>query len=117
MSIARALSDETRVRMLLALQGGELCVCQITELLGLAPSTVSKHLSLLYGAGLVNSRKAGRWMYYSLPGSDAAAPTREAIHWVAASLVDDPLTAEDSARLKKVLTLDATDLCKRQCRR
>ena len=48
MAVARALGDENRVRMLLALEGGELCVCQITELFGLAASTTSKHLSILY---------------------------------------------------------------------
>lgn len=51
MSVTKALADQTRVRMLLALRQGELCVCQITELFGLAPSTISKHLSLLYQAG------------------------------------------------------------------
>ena len=45
---AKALADANRVRALLALEGGELCVCQIVALLGLAPSTVSKHLSVLH---------------------------------------------------------------------
>ena len=45
-------------------EGGELCACQITELFGLAPSTMSKHLSILYQAGLVDSRKEGRWIYF-----------------------------------------------------
>ena len=57
MEVTKALADETRVRMLLALQGGELRVCQITELFKLAPSTISKHLSILYQAQLVDSRK------------------------------------------------------------
>ena len=73
MNITGALGDETRVRTLLALRKGELCVCQITELFGLAPSTVSKHLSILYQAGLVEARKEGRWMYYRLPGKEAPA--------------------------------------------
>ena len=51
MAITKALSDPNRVRILLALRDGELCVCQITELFGFAPSTVSKHLSILHGAG------------------------------------------------------------------
>ena len=54
MNITKALADANRVRMLLALRGRELCVCQITELFGLAPSTMSKHLSILYQAGLVD---------------------------------------------------------------
>ncbi len=50
MSITKALADENRVRMLLALQKQELCVCQIIELVKLAPSTVSKHMSILRAA-------------------------------------------------------------------
>src|ERR1019366_8422177 len=116
MAVARALGDENRVRMLLALQGGELCVCQITELFGLAASTTSKHLSILYQAGLLDSRKQGRWMYYSLPGKAAPAAAREAIRWAAKALTGDPRVAEDATRLRKVLTMDPIELCKRQCR-
>ena len=116
MAVARALGDENRVRMLRALQGGELCVCQITELFGLAASTTSKHLSILYQAGLLDSRKQGRWMYYSLPGKTAPTAAREAIRWTAKALAQDPKIAEDATRLKKVLALDPVELCKRQCR-
>ena len=116
MALAKALGDENRIRMLLALQDGELCVCQITELFGLAASTTSKHLSILYQAGLLDSRKHGRWMYYSLPGKTAPAAAREAIRWAVKALAEDPKIAEDAARLKKVLTMDPIELCKRQCR-
>ncbi len=67
--IGSALSDRNRVRALAQLQGGELCVCQIIELLQLSPSTVSKHMSILRHAGLVEARKDGRWMYYHLPSA------------------------------------------------
>ena len=116
MALAKALGDENRVRMLLALQGGELCVCQITELFGLAASTTSKHLAILYQAGLLDSRKDGRWMYYSLPGKAAPAAAREAIRWAGKALAEDPRIAQDIARLKEVLSLDPVELCKRQCR-
>lgn len=49
---AKAVADPTRIRILKLLQGGEVCVCQLTTVLGLAPATVSKHLSVLKGAGL-----------------------------------------------------------------
>jgi len=68
MTITKALADENRVRLLLALRGGQLCVCQMIELLGLAPSTVSKHLSILNQARLVEKRKEERWIYYGLVG-------------------------------------------------
>ena len=116
MAITRALADEKRLRMLLALQGGELCVCQITELFGLAASTISKHLSILYQAGLVDSRKDGRWIYHSLPGKGASAPVCEAIRWVTRAVARDPRTVQDAARLKKILAMDPVKLCKRQCR-
>jgi DNA-binding transcriptional ArsR family regulator len=116
MAMTKALADENRVRVLLALQGGELCVCQITELFGLAASTISKHLSVLYQAGLVDSRKDGRWIYYCLAAKGASAPAREAIRWVAKSLAQDPRTAEDAARLKNILAMDPVELCKRQGR-
>ncbi len=115
LNITKALADESRLRMLMALERGELCVCQIAELSGLAMSTVSKHLSVLYQAGLVNARKEGRWMYYSLPGKGAATAAREAVAWVRRSLDGNERIAADEARLKKVLAMDLGELCKRQC--
>lgn len=114
MNITKALADEHRVRTLLALRKGELCVCQITELFGLAPSTVSKHLSILFQARLVESRKDGRWIYYQLPGKNADVEVREALNWVEKSLAASPQALEDSKKLKMILKQDPTDLCKRQ---
>jgi DNA-binding transcriptional ArsR family regulator len=116
MLITKALADASRIRTLAALRPGELCVCQITELLELAPSTMSKHLSILHQAGLVNARKEGRWIYYSLPGKEAAASVRSALEWVLSSLRTDPSVAADAKRLKRILAMDPAELCKRQCR-
>ena len=115
LNITKALADENRLRMLMALRGGELCVCQIAELMGLAMSTVSKHLSVLYQAGLVNARKEGRWMHYSLPGKGTPTAAREAVAWVRRSLDGNERIAEDEKRMKKVLAMDLGELCKRQC--
>ncbi len=117
MNLTKALADENRVRTLLALRKGELCVCQITELFGLAPSTVSKHLSILYQARLVDMRKDGRWIYYRLPGKEAPVAVREAIAWVEKFLEANPRVAEDTRQLKQILKLDPVGLCKRQCRK
>jgi ArsR family transcriptional regulator, arsenate/arsenite/antimonite-responsive transcriptional repressor len=117
MNITKALADSTRVRVLLALRRRELGACQITELFGLAQSTMSKHFYLLKQAGLVDSRKDGRWVYYALPGKEASAAVREALGWVQESLGDDPRIAEDARKLKKVLKCDPGDLCKKQCGR
>ena len=114
MNISKALADERRVRTLLALRKGELCACQITELFGLAPSTVSKHLSILFQAGLVESRKDGRWVYYQRPGKRAPAMVREVLDWIEKSLAHSPLALQDHRRLRKILKQDPVALCKRQ---
>ena len=115
MNITKALADEHRVRTLLALREGELCVCQITELFGLAPSTISKHLSILFQADLVESRKDGRWIYYQLPGKSAPVVVREALDWIEKALADNPQVLADDKQLKKILKQDPAELCKRQC--
>ncbi len=115
MNISKALADANRVRVVLALREQELCACQITELFGLAPSTMSKHLSILYQARLVNTRKEGRWVYYSLPGKEAPAPVRAALEWVKTSLAEGEQAAADTKRLKQLLKIDPSDLCRKQC--
>jgi len=116
MKITKALADANRVRALLALRGGELCVCQITELFGLAPSTISKHLSILYHAGLVESRKEGRWTYYRLPEDGGEPAAREAVHWLERSLEDNAQLCQDREKLKKIMRMDPAEICKRQSR-
>lgn len=111
MAITKALADENRTRVLMFLQGGELCVCQIMELLGLAPSTVSKHLNILHQAGLVESRKEGRWIYYSLPRRDASPRARSAIRWLKQSLADEPRVAQDAKKVKAVGRMSLDELC------
>jgi DNA-binding transcriptional ArsR family regulator len=116
MAITRALSDPGRVRILLALRRGELCVCQITELLGLAPSTMSKHLSVLHQGGLIASRKEERWVYYRLPGETAPVMVREALDWTRRSLGKSDEAVADAKRLKAILKMTAQEICRRQCR-
>jgi len=116
MSITRALADPNRVRILLALRRGELCVCQITELFGLAFSTVSKHLSILHQAGLIQSRKTERWVYYRLPDRDTPAAVREALAWLKKSLAKTVEAAADAKKLDRVLKTDLAVICRRQCR-
>ncbi len=117
MSVTKALADETRVRMLLALREGEVCVCQITELFGLAPSTISKHLSILHQAGMAEARKEGRWMYYRLPGKAAPASARRGLDWAFRCVEGERRVREDAARLRKIRAMDPAALCRRQCRK
>jgi ArsR family transcriptional regulator len=62
----RALSDETRLRIMVLLSEKELCVCQIEAALDLPQAKVSRHLAVLRYAGLVKDRREGLWIYYSL---------------------------------------------------
>jgi len=116
MTVVKALADRNRMRALLALRDRELCVCQLIELLGLAPSTVSKHMSILHQARLVESRKEARWVHYRLAGEDAPADAREAIEWIFRSLREDPDIRRDAERLEDIVGMDPEALCREQSR-
>ena len=117
LAITRALSDENRLRALLALRDQEVCVCQLIELLQLAPSTVSKHMSVLKQAELVAGHKKGRWMYYRLPGKAAAPIVRQALSWIRQAASEDPRVRMDARRMKKILGTNREALCERQSTR
>jgi DNA-binding transcriptional ArsR family regulator len=93
------------------LRHGELCVCQLIQLLGLAPSTVSKHMSILYQAGLVDARKQGRWNYYRLADGDAPEYVLQAIKWVQDSVGKDKRIVQDAKQVKRVCRMDMRELC------
>ena len=112
LSITKALSDENRVRALMALAGGELCVCQVIELLGLAPSTVSKHMAILRQAGLVETRKDGRWIYYRLAEQPALPCVRQALAMALEWLGKDDRIRKDARTLKDVRKMTREELCR-----
>ena len=62
----KALSDETRVRIFDMLSGGELCACRIQEEFNITQPTLSYHMKILCDSGLVNGRRDGVWMKYSI---------------------------------------------------
>jgi ArsR family transcriptional regulator len=68
--IFKALSDETRLRIIKLLEHGELCVCDIGAALGMVQPKVSFHLSVLKNSGLLKGRKQGKWMHYRIDNSD-----------------------------------------------
>ena len=116
LAITSALSDANRARIVCALaRCEELCVCQIYELLGLAPSTTSKHLSLLVSAGLVVSRKEGRWVYYRLP-EEAEPAVVDALEWFCGYADEEGLAAEDEKKLDRILAYTPEELCRRQAK-
>ncbi len=112
--ITKALADETRLRILALLFDGELCVCQILEIFELAPSTVSKHLYILKQARLVETRKSGKWNYYSLPDKTAPAEIRQTIDWLKKTLSSQPEIRSDYMRLKRIIRIEPQALCERR---
>ena len=118
MDVVRALADENRVRALLSLREGELCVCQIIELLNLAPSTVSKHMSVLKQARLVEATKRGRWVYYRLPNdAETSRLVGDAVSFVFGSVSNSSTILRDEERLREVLKEHPHELCRQQGRK
>ncbi|BBO75346.1 hypothetical protein DSCW_27630 [Desulfosarcina widdelii] len=113
MNITKAVSDENRIRILMALHAhDELCVCNINELLELAPSTVSKHLFLLKNARLVKVRKDGRWMHYRLNrGLEASKIVTQALDWIVQSVSDEPVIKADREKLARILSVSLETAC------
>jgi arsenate reductase/ArsR family transcriptional regulator len=108
-SVARALGHPARLRTVAMLRPGELCVCQITEVLGLAPSTVSAHLKELRRAGLTVEHKEGKWVWYGL-SDDAVA--RAWINAALGPLDGDPQMSADSLKVRELRSLPVEDLCR-----
>jgi ArsR family transcriptional regulator len=96
----RAFSDRTRLRILNLLTAGEICVCDLVQVIGAPQPTISRHLAYLRRAGLVTARKDGLWMHYSL------APAGNEFHGKLLECLrccfgDVPELARDAGRLKK----------------
>jgi ArsR family transcriptional regulator len=97
----KALADRNRLRILKMLELRPLCVCEITDVLGIAQSSVSRHLGILREAGLVDDKKEGQWMIYSLARSTDDA-TRSIIAGIKRWLSDDPQVKGDRQKTRQV---------------
>ncbi len=116
-NICKALGDINRVRIVMALSSRRLCVCQLVELLGLAPSTVSKHLSILKQAELIESHKNGRWVHYKLSKDKENKTLQQILGCLKQSLGGDAQIQEDKKILAKILKKDREELCRMMKRR
>jgi len=95
----KALGDPVRLRLFQLLsQKEELCVCHLTEALKLPQSTVSRHLGVLRHAGLVQTRREGKWMHYRLAGDLAGR-----LATLMSEFSDDDISQKDRDRLKQAL--------------
>ncbi len=106
----KALSDETRLRILALLAAGELCVCELMTTLQLPQSTVSRHLAYLRNAGLVEDRRQGVWMYYRLADKGSALQ-RDLMALLQEHLGELPQARQDRASLQAGLDQKAETSC------
>lgn len=116
-TIFKALSDETRLRVIKLLEQGELCVCDITAALDLVQPKVSFHLSTLKEAGFIKDRKQGKWIHYSLNDTDLF---KRMLMVSVCEKADGALIADDRKRLagflkKKKTGLDCAPSKKKAC--
>ena len=104
----KALAHPVRLRLLAALRSGPLCVCQMTVVVRLAPSTVSEHLSELRRAGLISLRKEGRWVEYRLSEAAEREGTYGSV-WPA--MAGDPDVQADAVLVKELRRIPLDELC------
>ena len=107
---AGVLADPTRVRILAALLEGELCVCELCDVLEVTQSTLSTHLKVVRDAGLVSARKQGKWMYYDF-SSDGRAAIAPLFKLFETPLKRDPELRRDSKRLGRRLAMREDGSC------
>lgn len=111
--VSGALSDPSRVRLLAACLSQERCVCQLVALLDLSNASISKHLAQLRDAGLLESRRDGRWVHYRLP--DEPGPVAaDALAMVRTHALHDDALVEDRATLTNIDRIDPHELARMQ---
>jgi len=104
----KALSDPNRIRIIKMLQVKPLCACEITEVLGLASSTVSSHLAILKNAGFINDFKDGKWINYSINNEikePEIASLMTAMHFM---VEEDEKIKQDKVKLGYVNRIEIT---------
>ena len=118
LNVFKALSEETRLRIVKLLEHGELCVCDIVAALDTIQPKVSFHLSVLKDAGLIKDRKQGKWVHYRIDDSDMfrrflILSTVERIS--GESVIKDNKRLEDFLKIKteksNVVTLKNKTIC------
>ncbi|MFA6054573.1 MAG: metalloregulator ArsR/SmtB family transcription factor [Thermodesulfovibrionales bacterium] len=100
LNIFKALSEETRLRVLRLLRHGELCVCDIVAALDMIQPKVSFHLAVLKDAGFIKDRKQGKWVHYRIDDSDMF---RRFLLLSTLERIDAEAVKEDEERLKEFL--------------
>lgn len=108
----KAVADGNRMRIIMVLQhAGELCPCQITELIQVSGATISRHLGVLQRAGIIESRKDGKWVYFRLRESQEH---QAMLDWLASQLEETVQIVKDREALAVILACDPEDICRKQ---
>jgi len=107
-NICKALSDETRLRIIKILENGELCVCDINAALDIIQPKGSFHLKVLKRTGLIKDRKQGKWMYYSINSAD---PFKKFLILSVSDRMRDDVVEQDKKRLSAFLKKRGTNSC------
>lgn len=107
----KAAGHQTRTRILKLLESGGLCVCQVEAVIGLAPSTVSKHLTVLKLAGLVEDRRDGKWIEYTLSSAERNPHAKAVLAMLRGPLDRDPRILADRKRAREVRRIPMNELC------
>lgn len=97
---AKALSDETRLRILNLLFERECCVCEVMQVLEISQTRASRNLNILYDAGFLKQRREGLWAYYSIGKTDLEDYLSLLLDAVKRSLADDKVADLDREHLK-----------------
>jgi ArsR family transcriptional regulator len=104
-NIFKALSDDTRLRVIKLLQERELCVCELMQVLEMSQPRISRHLSVLKNAGLVNDRREGKWIHYSLRQETQGKEIKILLDSMVVMANDDAVVKGDKKNLKKAIRL------------
>ena len=106
----KALSDESRLRIMALLNTrSDLCVCEIREIIGLSQPTISSHLKILEDAGLIEHKKDGLWMNYSI-SSEFDDNLKTILEGAISGISQSKLVKDDLRRLAKI---DREKICSR----
>jgi ArsR family transcriptional regulator len=99
--LLKALSETQRLRILALLFEKELCVCEINEIIGFSPATISQHLSILSEAGLLKTQKVQKWVFYSIDWDSMDESTKQILNLVISEIKKDLTILKDLEELKK----------------
>ena len=108
----KALSDETRIRILKVLLERECCVCEVMQALDITQSRASRNLGILEDAGFVKSRRDGLWIVYSIDEQRTNSYVAPLIELLRRSLVNEETVSQDRERLKHALRTGPKALAK-----